>query len=54
MRQDYKGAEKLSVYEKDNSYDIDKVSGCFGNIMAEIYRMKMIYGKKASKRLGFI
>ena len=45
--------EKLSVYEKDNSYDIDKVSGCFGNIMAEIYAYENDIWEKSLRKIGF-
>ena len=48
-----KELEKLSVYEKDNSYDIDKVSGCFGNIMAEIYAYENDIWEKSLRKIGF-
>mgnify|MGYP006920895748 CR=1 FL=1 len=45
--------KKLSEYEKDNSYDIDKVSGCFGRIMAEIYAYDNDIWEKSLRKIGF-
>ncbi len=43
----------LSEYEKDNSYDIDKVSGCFGRIMAEICAYDSDAWEKSLRSIGF-
>lgn len=44
---------ELSEHEKNNTKNIDEVSGCFGNIMAEIFEYKDDIWKDALGRFGF-
>lgn len=44
---------KLQRAEKENQSNIDAVSGCFGELMAELFLYKEDIWKKTLKRLGF-
>jgi hypothetical protein len=44
---------RLSQYENEGQTDIDTVSSCFGNIMAEMAAMKQDEWQETLKRLGF-
>lgn len=45
--------DKLSEYEKAGETDIDKVSGCFGQIMEEIFAYKEDIWEPTLRRMGF-
>lgn len=45
--------DELSALEKENETDIDRVSGCFGRIMAEIFAYREDVWEPALRRMGF-
>ena len=45
--------EKLSQMEKAGETDIDKMSGCFGQIMEEIFAWKKDVWEDSLRRMGF-
>ena len=45
--------DELSALEKENATDIDRVSGCFGRIMAEIFAYREDVWEPALRRMGF-
>ena len=45
--------DELSVLEKENATDIDRVSGCFGRIMAEIFAYREDVWEPTLRRMGF-
>lgn len=45
--------DKLSEYEKNEVQNIDEVSGCFGNIMAEIFCFGNDIWEDSLRRFGF-
>lgn len=45
--------EKLSQMEKAGETDIDKMSGCFGRIMEEIFAWKKDVWESSLRRMGF-
>lgn len=45
--------DELSALEKENAADIDRVSGCFGRIMAEIFAYREDVWEPALRRMGF-
>ena len=45
--------EKLSQMEKAGETDIDKMSGCFGQIMEEIFAWKKDVWEESLRRMGF-
>ena len=51
--QTYTGLDELSELEKENATDIDRVSGCFGRIMAEIFAYREDVWEPTLHRMGF-
>lgn len=45
--------DELSALEKENATDIDRVSGCFGRIMAEIFAYREDVWEPTLRRMGF-
>lgn len=45
--------DELSELEKENATDIDRVSGCFGRIMAEIFAYREDVWEPTLRRMGF-
>ncbi len=45
--------DQISAYEKNGEKDLDLVSGCFGNIMAEIFAFHSDEWEDEIRRLGF-
>ena len=45
--------DELSVLEKENATDIDRVSGCFGIIMEEIFAYREDVWEPTLRRMGF-
>lgn len=45
--------KKLSEYEKAGENNIDKVAGCFGNVLAELYIYKHDEWEEELRRMGF-
>ena len=45
--------DELSALEKENATDIDRVSGCFGRIMAEIFAYSVDVWEPTLRRMGF-
>ena len=45
--------DELSELEKENATDIDRVSGCFGRIMAEIFTYREDVWEPTLRRMGF-
>ena len=45
--------DELSELEKENATDIDRVSGCFGRIMAEIFAYREDVWGPTLRRMGF-
>lgn len=45
--------EKLSALEKEGNCDIDKLSGCFGHLLEEIFVLKQDEWEKNLRRIGF-
>ena len=45
--------DELSELEKENATDIDRVSGCFGRIMAEIFAYREDVWELTLRRMGF-
>ncbi len=45
--------DELSALEKENATDIDRVSGCFGRIMAEIFAYREDVWESTLRRMGF-
>ena len=45
--------DELSALEKENATDIDRVSGCFGRIMAEIFAYREDVWDPTLRRMGF-
>ena len=45
--------DELSALEKENATDIDRVSGCFGRIMAEIFAYRDDVWEPTLRRMGF-
>ena len=45
--------DELSALEKENATDIDRVSGCFGRIMAEIFAYREDVWGPTLRRMGF-
>ena len=45
--------DELSELEKENATDIDRVSGCFGRIMAEIFAYREDVWESTLRRMGF-
>lgn len=43
---------KLRTYEAENNTDLDLVSGCFGDLMAELFVMKEDVFSKSLRRMG--
>lgn len=44
---------ELSVCEKENSRDLDRTAGCFGNLMAELFVWKEDVWEEGLRRMGF-
>lgn len=44
---------ELSICEKENSRDLDRTAGCFGNLMAELFVWKEDLWEEGLRRLGF-
>lgn len=45
--------KKLSRLERENSRDLDRVSGCFGRIVAELFVCRQDMWEKTLRRMGF-
>lgn len=45
--------EKLSDLEKENDYDIDKLSGCFGHLLEEVFVVKQDEWESYLRKIGF-
>jgi len=45
--------QKLSACEKEESQDIDRAAGCFGELMAEIFVYKEDIWAKTLRKMGF-
>ena len=45
--------EEISVMEQNDEQDIDKISGCFGNIMAEIFALRADEWEQHMRTIGF-
>lgn len=45
--------EELSRGEKENSQDIDKMAGCFGTVLGEVFVWKKDVWEKTLRRMGF-
>ena len=45
--------DELSELEKENATDIDRVSGCFGRLMAEIFAYREDVWEPTLRRMGF-
>lgn len=45
--------EQLSIYEKQNETDLDKMAGLFGDIMAEIFAWKQDAWEISLRKIGF-
>ena len=45
--------DELSALEKENATDIDRVSGCYGRIMAEIFAYREDVWEPTLRRMGF-
>ena len=45
--------DELSALEKENATDIDRVSGCFGRILAEIFAYREDVWEPPHRRMGF-
>ena len=45
--------KRLSKYEQENSTDLDKTAGCFGELMAEVFVYKQDMWEERLRRMGF-
>ena len=52
-REIVKHLDQLSAMEKEENYDIDEMSGCFGHIMEEIFIWKNDFWEKDLRRMGY-
>lgn len=48
-----KALKELAACEKEESTDIDRVSGCFGRLMAELFIYRKDVWEKPLRRMGF-
>ena len=44
---------KLSKYEQENSTDLDRTAGCFGELMAELFVYRQDMWEERLRRMGF-